>query len=130
MKSHSLALLVLVSSLLSVSAQELRQWTDKASGNKIEASMVSADPTARTVTIQRKDGQSFTLPVDRLIDADLAYIKQQMTAPKVAPAPTAAPARERRLPRLRLQPPRRSHLHLQLPRAHLLQLAPWSPSFR
>jgi len=92
MKSHSLALLVLVSSLLSVSAQELRQWTDKASGNKIEASMVSADPTARTVTIQRKDGQSFTLPVDRLVDADLAYIKQQMTAPKASLAPAAAPA--------------------------------------
>ena len=95
MKSHSLALLVLGSSLLSATAQEVRQWTDKASGNKIEASMVSADPTARTVTIQRKDGQSFTLPVDRLVDADLVYIKQQMTAPKApaaAPAPGAPPA--------------------------------------
>jgi hypothetical protein len=95
MKCHSLALLVLGSSLLSATAQEVRQWTDKASGNKIEASMVSADPTARTVTIQRKDGQSFTLPVDRLVDADLVYIKQQMTAPKApaaAPAPGAPPA--------------------------------------
>ena len=54
---------LLSSLLLSVTqAQEVRQWTDKATGKRIEASMVSADPKARTVTIQRKDGQSFTLP--------------------------------------------------------------------
>ncbi|MBL9143640.1 MAG: hypothetical protein JNM99_08135 [Verrucomicrobiaceae bacterium] len=82
---------LLLSLLLSVTqAQEVRQWTDKATGKQIEASMVSADPKARTVTIQRKDGQSFTLPVDRLVDADLAYIKASLSAP--APAAPAAPA--------------------------------------
>lgn len=82
---------LLSSLLLSVTqAQEVRQWTDKATGKRIEASMVSADPKARTVTIQRKDGQSFTLPVDRLVDADLAYIKANLNAP--APAPGAPPA--------------------------------------
>lgn len=73
-------------------AEDVRPWTDKATGKTIEASMVSADPKARTVTIQRKDGQSFTLPVDRLVDADLAYIKAHLNAPPGAPAPAPAPA--------------------------------------
>ena len=68
-------------------AQEVRQWTDKSTGRQIEASMVSADPTARTVTIQRKDGQSLTLPIARLVDADLIYIKAHLNAPSAAPAP-------------------------------------------
>lgn len=72
-----------------VHAQEFRPWTDKATGKSIEANMLTADPKARTVTIQRKDGQQFTLPVDRLVDADLAYIKQHLNAPA---APTAVPA--------------------------------------
>ena len=74
-------------------ANEVRPWTDKTSGKKIDASMVSADPKARTVTIQRADGQSFTLPVDRLVDADLAYIKAHLSDPAVPPAaPAPAPA--------------------------------------
>lgn len=73
-------------------AADIRSWTDKSSGRKIEASMVSADPKARTVTIQRADGQSFTLPVDRLVDADLAYIKDHLNAPAAGtPAPVPAP---------------------------------------
>lgn len=89
-------LLALICPLLhtTLHAQEVREWTDKASGKKIEASMVSADPVKRTVTIQNKTGQSFTLPVDRLVDADLVYIKAHLNAPAAAsaPAPTPAPA--------------------------------------
>lgn len=87
-------------------AAEYRPWTDKATGKSIEATMLSADRTARTVTIQRKDGKQFTLPVDRLVEADLAYIRQNLSAPAAPPAapvpaptapaspgaPTAAPA--------------------------------------
>ncbi len=72
-------------------APDYRQWTDKTSGKQIEASMVSADVTARTVTIQKKDGASFTLPIVRLADADLAYIKAKLAAPATA-ATTPAPA--------------------------------------
>ncbi len=87
-----LAALVLLCSSLGVKAQEVRPWTDKASGRQIKASMVSADPKARTVTIQGEDGKSFTLSVDRLVDADLAYIKANLNAPPAqAPAPAAAP---------------------------------------
>lgn len=95
MKRPSLPLLLLSLSLggaMLASAQEYRPWTDKATGKSIEASMLSADPKARTVTIQRKDGQQFTLPVDRLVDADLTYIKAHLSAPPAAPAPATAPA--------------------------------------
>ncbi|MDB6072631.1 MAG: hypothetical protein JWO89_271, partial [Verrucomicrobiaceae bacterium] len=75
-----------------VGAQEVRPWTDKSTGKKIEASMVSADPKARTVTIQRTDGQSFTLPVDRLVAEDLDYIKAHLNAPPAAAPPGPPPA--------------------------------------
>ena len=98
MNRHTLSLaftlLTLACSSSLQAANEVRAWTDKASGSKIDASMVSADPKARTVTIQRADGKSFTLPVDRLVDADLAYIKAHLTdaaAPPAAPAPAPAP---------------------------------------
>ncbi len=86
---HSLLLSLSLGAVTLCQAQEYRPWTDKASGKQIEASMLSADAKARTVTIQRKDGQQFTLPVDRLVDADLVYIKAHLN---VAPAAPAAPA--------------------------------------
>ena len=80
-------------------AQEVRDWTDKTSGKKIQASMTGADPAKRTVTIQTAAGQSFTLSVDRLVEADLIYIKEQLTkpaqpagAPPAPGAPAATPA--------------------------------------
>lgn len=76
------------------SAQEIRTWTDKASGKTIDAAYVSADATSRTVTIKNAAGQEFTLPVARLNDVDIAYIRQKLTAPAApaAPAPAATPA--------------------------------------
>jgi hypothetical protein len=99
MKRH-LALVAVISSLLTQfsSAQEYRQWTDSASGNTIEASYVSADPVTRTVTIAKKDGRQFTIPVARLNQADIDYIRTKLQAPAPgAPAdtpatPTAKPA--------------------------------------
>jgi len=89
--THSLVLaaVTLLCSSLRGQAQEVRPWTDKASGRKIQASMVSADPKARTVTIKGADGKSFTLPVDRLVDADLAYIKAHLNAPPASAPPAA-----------------------------------------
>ncbi len=89
--SLALALTFLGCWISQVGAQEVRPWTDKTSGKKIEASMVSADRAARTVTIQRTDGQSFTLPVDRLVAADLAYIQAHLNAPPAAVPPATAP---------------------------------------
>jgi hypothetical protein len=73
-------------------SQEIREWTDKTSGNKLSAAMVSADPAKRTVTLKAANGQTYELPVDRLADADLVYIKEQLTKPAApATAPTPAP---------------------------------------
>lgn len=91
--SHTLLTAVLCAGGFSASyAQELRDWTDKGSGRKISASMTSADPAKRTVTIQTKEGQTYTLSVDRLVDADLLYIREQLTKPAATPAPAPAPA--------------------------------------
>ncbi len=99
MKSISLfvRLLPLAAALipLSADAQEIRKWTDKASGKTTEAAFVSADAAARTVTIKNAADQEFTLPVSRLDEADLNYIRQKLTAPTTAattpPAPAATP---------------------------------------
>lgn len=82
---------------------EYRSWTDRTTGKQIEATMVSADSAARTVTIKTKDGKDFTLPVARFVDADLAYIKQKLSAPQSAPpapppAPTPKPAEPKGAP--------------------------------
>jgi hypothetical protein len=93
--NRHLALVALFTSLLvhAGHAEELRMWTDSTSGNTIEASYVSADPVTRTVTIAKKDGQQFTIPVARLNQADIDYIRTKLQAPAPAPGtPPAAPA--------------------------------------
>lgn len=98
MKSHSVfagfvPLIVVVSMFTRAEAQEVRTWTDKASGKTIEAAYVSADATTRTVTIKNAAGQEFKLPVARLNDADIEYIRQKLTAPATpAAAATGKPA--------------------------------------
>jgi Heparinase II/III-like protein len=97
MKSPSLfsgifSLIVVALMLSHAGAQEVRTWTDKASGKTIDAAYVSADATSRTVTIKNAAGQEFTLPVARLNDADIEYIRQKLTAPPPAPGTPPAPA--------------------------------------
>jgi hypothetical protein len=87
MKPH-LALLSLLPFLSH--AAEVRTWTDKTTQKTIEASMVSADPQNKTVTLSTAAGQTYTLPVARFVDADLAYIRANLNAP-AAPAAPAAP---------------------------------------
>lgn len=97
MKSHasSTRILLLVSASLlwqEAPSQELRMWTDKASGKTVEAAYVSADSTKRTVTIKTAAGQEFELPVARLNEADIEYIRQKLTVPPATTATPPAPA--------------------------------------
>jgi len=104
-KSRLLSLAALVLSALPASAEDTRMWTDKASGKTIDAAYVSADAATRTVTIMNKDGQQFTLPVARLSDADVEFIRAKLQAPATPPAPAtpgapppAAPAKPAKAP--------------------------------
>lgn len=88
--------LVLASlSLPFAASAEMRAWKNKA-GVSIEAEMVSVDVSARTITIKRADGQTFTIPIDSLSDADRAFAAEQwkklQSAPPAAPVPAATPA--------------------------------------
>jgi hypothetical protein len=104
-KTRLSSLAALVLSALPASAEDTRMWTDKASGKTIDAAYVSADATTRTVTIMNKDGQQFTLPVARLSDADVEFIRAKLQAPATPPAPAtpgvpppAAPAKPAKAP--------------------------------
>jgi hypothetical protein len=90
-KSRLLSLAALVLSALPASAEDTRMWTDKASGKTIDAAYVSADAKTRTVTIVNKEGQQFTLPVARLSDADVEFIRAKLQAPSTPPTPGAPP---------------------------------------
>ncbi|MEN3941886.1 hypothetical protein WJU23_11375 [Prosthecobacter sp. SYSU 5D2] len=91
-----LAALVLSLSLSLPATAEMRAWKNKA-GASIEAEMIAVDVTARTITIKRADGQTFTIPIETLSDEDKAFAAEQWKkmqgAPAAAPAPGAtAPA--------------------------------------
>lgn len=70
---------------------EMRTWKNKA-GVAIEAEMTAVDVAARTITIKRGDGQTFTIPIDSLSDADRTYAAEQWKKMQAAPAGTPAPA--------------------------------------
>ncbi len=72
-------------------AAEVREWTDKTSGKKIQASILSADREKAEVTIQTAAGQTFTLKADRLVEADLAYIREFLAKPATPPTPPTPP---------------------------------------
>ncbi|MEJ6568232.1 MAG: prolyl oligopeptidase family serine peptidase [Akkermansiaceae bacterium] len=60
-----------------------RTWTSTA-GKPLEATFVSATETK--VTLKRdKDGKVFTIPLDRLIEADRTFIKEEAKAPEPEP---------------------------------------------
>jgi hypothetical protein len=76
----------------------MRKWTN-ASGASIEAEMTAVDTTARTITIKRADGQTFTIPIDSLSAEDKAYAAEQWKAmqakgsnPSTPPAAATAQA--------------------------------------
>lgn len=71
---------------------EMRTWKNKA-GVAIEAEMTAVDVAARTITIARADGKTFTIPIDSLSDADKTFAAEQWKKMQAAPAaPAPAPA--------------------------------------
>lgn len=90
--SLPLALALLLPPQLSA---EMRKWTNKA-GASIEAEMTAVDVTARTITLTRADGKTFTFPIDSLSEADRAYAgeqwKKMQSNPATAPKPATAGA--------------------------------------
>ena len=62
----------------------MRKWTNQ-SGASIDAEMVAVDTVARTITIKRADGQSFTIPIASLSEADRACEDMIVGALHVAP---------------------------------------------
>jgi hypothetical protein len=85
MKTTALAFSALLCLATNSFAEEFRMFTN-TKGVSIKAKFISA--TASAVTIQREDGQQFTLPLATLSAADQEFIKQAATAP--APRPTGA----------------------------------------
>ena len=64
----------------SLLAAPARTWTS-TDGKSLEATFVSATETQ--VTLKRdKDGKVFTLPLDRLIETDRTFIKEEAKAPE------------------------------------------------
>ncbi len=57
---------------------ELRTWTS-TDGQKLEAEFIGGDE--ESVTIRRTDGQRFTLPLDRLSEADRRWVAEQASGP-------------------------------------------------
>ncbi len=81
MKTRTLCL-TLFFSMVAVFPASARKWTSATDGKTIEAEFVSADGT--NVVIE-KGTKTYTLPLARLIEADQAYVREQMakaSAPK------------------------------------------------
>ena len=87
MKSFVLITCLSVGFLAAAQAEEFRTFTN-AKGQSIKAKMVNVANGA--VTIQREDGQQFTLPMGTLSAVDQAFIKQAgaSTPPPAAPPST------------------------------------------
>lgn len=88
--TRSLVLVLASLSFSFLASAEMREWKNKA-GVSIEAEMVSVDGLARTITIKRADGQTFTIPIDSLSDADRAFAAEQWKKMQSSP-PAASPA--------------------------------------
>lgn len=87
MKTTVLTVCTAVCFLATAHAEEFRTFTN-AKGQSIKAKMVGVANGA--VTIQREDGQQFTLPVATLSAADQAFIKASATAAPASAKPAAA----------------------------------------
>jgi outer membrane protein assembly factor BamB len=67
--------------------QPMRVWTDSTGKHKTTAVLLSGDETA--VVLRREDGQTVTLPLDRLSPADQAFARRALAAVPAASAPAA-----------------------------------------
>lgn len=53
----------------------LREWTNRE-GRTLKATLLAFDDLASTVSIRMEDGREFTLPLDTLSEADVAYVRE------------------------------------------------------
>ena len=77
-------LLVPLAATLLAAPLSARTWTDAATGRTIEADFLGIQDGK--VSLKRSDGQTFTLPIDKISAADQDFIKQQKAGPASAPA--------------------------------------------
>ncbi len=70
-------------------ADEVREWVDKTGKFKVEAELVES--TDKGVKLRKQDGKIVTVPIDRLSQGDLDYLKakgkEEKEAEKVAATP-------------------------------------------
>ncbi len=62
----------------SVGTENVRTWTDKTGQFKVEATFLGVEGT--TVRLQRSDGRSMSIPLDRLSAQDQAHVRQLQQA--------------------------------------------------
>ena len=74
-------------------AEDQRTWTS-VDGRRTKGTMLSAN--AISVTVQLQNGRTFTIPLDKLSQADRDYVRSGNKAVAAA-APVAQPAGERPL---------------------------------
>ncbi len=93
MKVRFCSHLIVLSALCmpAAASAEIRKWTNKA-GVAIDAEMTAVDIAARTITIKKADGQSFTIPIDALSEADKAFAAAEWKKMQAAPGASTAPA--------------------------------------
>lgn len=82
---------LVVSLFFLATASPAREWTNASDGKKIEADYVSSD--GENVTINR-GGKEFTLPLARLVEADRAFVTEQVAMAN-APKPVEGPFAEK-----------------------------------
>jgi hypothetical protein len=56
----------------------MRQWTDDTGDYQVRGKLVKI--TASTVRLLKETGKYTTVPIDRLSQADLQYVQQQIAA--------------------------------------------------
>ena len=84
--ASTVAVMLLVASVSSLSSAAARKWVDRKSERTVEAELVDADE--QTITLRRGDGKTAKLPLARFSDADQAYVRRwiaERTANKPVP---------------------------------------------
>jgi thiol-disulfide isomerase/thioredoxin len=81
---YVVASIAVVSFGLLTAAGELRTWTDRTGQHNVEAELESFEDGK--VTLRKPDGNTVTLPVERLSEADQRFVRQQTSAAPQRPA--------------------------------------------